>query len=1418
MQKSNTETINRRPRYGETLPQRKIVLPAPPVVNPPTRQSWLILLLPLAGVFVMVAFYGGISGNYLLAIPMGAMSLISVITSIASRASQMKTYRKQVEEKETAYRTTMQARQNELEQLRRDQQRISTNKDPNPETLLFRAQQRDASLWERAPYDEDFLRLRIGTGSLPSTITIDVSHSDLGDARTDAAHKLKGDYALIPHVPILADIKSGPLGIIGSIEERNEIARILVCNLVTHHSPDEVHLLAVYSPFQEQSWKWLMWLPHTYALAGRANKPYLANDALTAQRLLRELLEELHRRQNQLFGTQHGGPQPNWPWLVLLMTDDTVVKHDPALDLLLSREGRALNVTGLFLVDQISRVPTGSASYIESLPQRVIRYVFAGFGGNGYAQECNADAVGISLCDALARALAPLKVYTVQSESIVPTHVRLLDLLHIRDIARENVVTRWQSRDSESFLKVVIGERRGNQSLILDLNHTGHGPHGLVAGTTGSGKSELLQTLVLALAITHHPYDVGFVLVDFKGGGTFSELSSLPHTLGMVTDLSGSLAARALVALEAEVDRRKHLLADANVNDISPYQERYWKGRVKEPLPRLIVIIDEFAELVSDYPDFMEGLVGIARLGRSLGIHLILATQSPAGVVSQQIWANAKFRVCLRVESRQESSEMLHRPEAADLPRIPGRGYLQVGNNDVFELFQVARVAGTYKAAGITETLLPGQQDRFVINAVTSLGERKELFDSRKAQKQQSSKPSSTDLSVTVNHLIAVAKQLNLSKLPSPWPDPLPERIVFTDILHQLNYAGWDGIQWAFFAHKESDARPTCQKCHAPLRRNARFCGNCGNRIPTSQEGMISNALSPRPPTMNQRPWLTAVVGMLDDPANQQQRPFCLDLTEQDGQFILVGAPAAGRENWLRTFVMSLAFTHGPDELHFAFLEFGGQALQVFRDLPHSIGTFTPLDDERIKRLLLILGDALEERKKRCSTAGVDSLIRLRELQPENAPPAIILIITGFSEFRSSFQDEQLQFTRLIREGGPYGIHAVIAGDRAGDIPTTINSVVARKATLRLADPTEYSLVLGTTLKINKDQQVPLGRGWYGRPPLEFQTAEPAQPRDESLQIAELQDTIRAMRQSVEQMTQIQPSWQAKMPESVENLPTTLSMDDLEKRVQRLDTTPPFLSAPLGIDGVRMHPVWVDLIADGSDFVVAGSPQGGKTSLLWTWILSLTQRHSPQEVQFLLVSGRRNSLRPLSNLPHVVDYCPNGDEFKRKDLISRIIEEIDQRNTMLAGTEPSKGIRSHLLFVCDDYDEFFNTLGNERDIMAGLERLVKRGRDVNLHTIVSGPLPAMGVTYSDPVTRQLKLGRSGILLKLLDAGDQNPIGIRIRAADIRQMPAGRGFIVRNGAEQSAHFATPGDQTAVEEAVAERRNRWQGHPPAIWSDL
>lgn len=1437
---STTITFNRPPRVLEPLPSGEIKLPAPPALTPPPRTIWYTALFPLAGALCMAGMYFLISsmaestGNtgtgippWIYSIVMLPMALMSALGGILGTQSQRRQHRAEQEAKERAYQQALKNYTHQLQQLQLQQQRIRTEKDPDLNILLGRVQSQHQRLWERRPTDEDFLNLRVGIGTLPSSVKVTAPRPELPDPRYQPVLDLEAAHQQVPGVPITVNLRSGPLGIVGDLPLRNGLARALIAHLVVHHSPDEVHLLFVGSPNRIPEWEWVKWLPHTHVLEEDTHLPHLAYDAASAQELLNRLLDELNERKNRLSSRRSEETPPNWPWLVLVVEDDRLDSHHPTLHMLLSEEGRRLNATGIFLTGKLAQLPRGCALVAELSPPNTVTVQTVGIASHPFAGV--ADLAEPAWNEKLARTLAPLRVFSPESAVTLPSNIRLLDIVGIRDIQQYNAENTWKNRDPAHLLKATLGIRQGGQPLILDLSHTGHGPHGLVAGTTGSGKSEMLQTLVISLALRHHPYDLGFILVDFKGGGAFSPLSPLPHVLGLVTNISGNLAERALVALEAEIKRREHLFNQYNVSDIARYQELYWKqqGQGIVPLPRVVIIVDEFAELITDYPEFMDGLVRIARVGRSLGIHLILATQSPRGKVSQQIWANSRFRICLRVEDAAESHDMLHRPDAAYLPRMPGRGYLQVGDNEVFELFQVARVAGTYRAAGDTDTLVGIPGERIVIREITPSGRHRELYDSRKFLPSRTSGTALTDMEMVARHLAATANRMGLKKLPSPWPEPLPEHVALPDLLQREKLAGWDGQGWWF----ESSPRPQpphfCGRCGAPLQPNARFCSRCGTpvmlRCPHCQKPTRAGAhfcpscgkaltpspgLSPRPPDLPNRPWMSAVLGLLDDPAHQRQEPWRLDIGDQDGHLIVVGAPASGKEMWLRTLITSLARTHTPDELHFYLLDFGGQAMRALENFPHVAGVFTPMDEERIRRMWVRLEDELEVRKALCHQAHVDSLERLRRQNPGTTPPAIVVVVTGFSDFRQQFLEEYNTLLRLVREGGNYDLHIVIVGDRAGDIPPAISSVIARRVALRLGDPDEYPLLLGQRPKIEKDARLPAGRGWYGRPPLEFQTASPGYKEDEEEQAKELRQLASEMRRA----------WSGPLPEPVTTMPEQLPLDDLLARTGSRPTGTT-LAAPLGVESIRLRPVWVDLLEDGPDFVVTGTPQSGKTNLLITWVLALATLYSPQEIQFILVAGRRNSLQPLLGLPHILEYARSYREFQQNGIMTKIVGEIHRREAQLS-EDPSLGnTLSHIIAIWDDYDDFSNALSGEREIQSGLDLLARRGRDVNWHTILAGPLPNLGVGFNDPLPKQVRAWRSGFILRPLEAGEQNPLGIRIRAPDLTRMIVGRGFLSRHGREEIVQVAFAGDAQNIIQRVMELRDRWEkaGVSPATWPE-
>lgn len=324
-----------------------------------------------------------------------------------------------------------------------------------------------------------------------------------------------------------------------------------------------------------------------------------------------------------------------------------------------------------------------------------------------------------------------------------------------------------------------LGVKSGNEVIYLDLHERYHGPHGLVAGTTGSGKSEILQTYILSMATLFHPYEVGFVIIDFKGGGMVNQFRNLPHLNGAITNIDGREIERSLLSIRAELQKRQELFAAYGVNHIDGYIKKYKEGETNHPLPHLILIVDEFAELKSDQPEFMKELISTARIGRSLGVHLILATQKPSGVVDNQIWSNSKFKLCLKVQNKEDSTEVLKSPLAAEI-KEPGRAYLQVGNNEIFQLFQSA-----YSGASASRDI-EGNQKTYRISRIDLSGKRQIIYE----KKNKKSGQSMTQLEAIVEYIHKYCVTNHIEKLPNICLAPLENKITYPETQMQDKETG----------------------------------------------------------------------------------------------------------------------------------------------------------------------------------------------------------------------------------------------------------------------------------------------------------------------------------------------------------------------------------------------------------------------------------------------------------------------------------------------------------------------------------------------------------------------------------------------------------------------------------------------------
>ncbi|MBO0424122.1 type VII secretion protein EssC, partial [Enterococcus plantarum] len=582
--------------------------------------------------------------------------------------------------------------------------------------------------------------------------------------------------------------------------------------------------------------------------------------------------------------------------------------------------------------------------------------------------------------------------------------------------------------------------------VYLNLHEKAHGPHGLVAGTTGSGKSEIVQSYILSLAVNFHPYDVAFLLIDYKGGGMANLFRNLPHLLGSITNLDGAQSMRALISINAELKRRQRLFSENNVNHINQYQKLYKSGDVEEPMPHLFLISDEFAELKSEQPEFMKELVSTARIGRSLGIHLILATQKPSGVVNDQIWSNSKFKLALKVADKADSMEMLKTPDAAEITQA-GRAYLQVGNNEIYELFQSAWSGADYQPEKDDQ-----QIEDHTIYLVNDLGQYEILSEDLSGlENADDVKQIPTELDAIIDGIHEVAERENITPLPRPWLPPLEERIA-SSTLHPVDFRE----EW-----------------------------------------------------LTEKQPLEPVLGVVDVPSMQAQNTLRLNMT-QEGHMTVFSSPGYGKSTFMQTVVMDLARVHSPERLNVYLLDFGTNGLLPLKKLPHVADTMSIDEEEKIEKFARRINDELKRRKKLLSEFSVASL-DMYERASGKEEPIILILLDGFEGLKDAKFNEILEkvITQVAREGAGIGVHLLLSAGRQNSLKAILSSNIKTQIVLKMIDDSEPRAIVGrTTLTI--DDLPGRGLIKLEEPEL-FQAALPADGEDTLQIIEAIQEEVSQM-------------------------------------------------------------------------------------------------------------------------------------------------------------------------------------------------------------------------------------------------------------------------------------------------------------------
>ncbi|MCQ2520919.1 MAG: type VII secretion protein EssC [Lachnospiraceae bacterium] len=902
-------------------------------------------------------------------------------------------------------------------------------------------------LWERRKYDTDFLRLRIGSGDVPILAKVKAPMKRLvmdEDDLLTAMYKLaEADYR-IKNGPVLLDLKDDfVVGVAGPESKCHEMIHHIIMQLVMTHSYDEAKLIMIAGEDDRSQYEYVKYLPHNWD--DKKTIRFYCENATDAQQLNKYLIKQIEELEYQK--KQYGKTDKGFKSYVIVATDKEVYESIECLKKI--QEGDEYN--NFSIIAAFEGMPKECKKVIACHENNGNQLITL-YAAKNQVQPFSLDIFNQQLAFTGLQELCHTKLNMEGAKFALPNMITFMDLFEAGRVEHLNPLSRWKDNNPIKSLAVPIGLGTDGKYFMLDLHEKYHGPHGLIAGGTGSGKSEFIITYILSLAVNFSPDEVAFVLVDYKGGGLTDAFVSekkgihLPHVIGTITNLDGAAISRSLLSIDSELKRRQAVFQKAKGNsdestmDIYDYQKLYRNGQVSEPMPHLFIISDEFAELKSQQPEFMEKLISIARIGRSLGVHLILATQRPAGVVNDQIWSNSKFRICLRVATRNDSEEMLKRPEAAEI-RNTGRFYLQVGYNELFSMGQSAWCGADY----IPKDEVVVEKDNsvnFIDNMGQTIIEAKPKKDTNLSEGKQ--------IVSIVKYLSDLAKEMGI--VPGQlWCEPLPAQMEYDDIKQEANN-------------------------HPALEGYSDY---------------------------------SALVGKIDDPVHQEQFPFMIDMLTIRSMLI-AGNSGSGKSNLIRTMLYSMAENHSPEEFNYYILDMSGGVLRPFSALPHCGAYLTEDNGADFDRLLDMLKDIIAKRKELFAQADVstyEAYVKIAKL------PLIFMVIDGYANIGSLNNGQSINASlyEYIREAGAYGIRYIVAINHLNELHSRARQEIDYKIALQAKDKYEYADILDA--KVHIEIAATAGRGVciHKGTPLEYHVAMPDAHEEEQVRSKLLKERLDAI-------------------------------------------------------------------------------------------------------------------------------------------------------------------------------------------------------------------------------------------------------------------------------------------------------------------
>ena len=1236
-------------------------------------------------------------------------------------------------------------------------------------------------LWSRNARHEDFLDVRLGLGDIPFQVQIEIpgkKFTMIDNALLEIPGDIKKEFSMLRNVPVCVNLLNEKiLGIIGGrkAEGAISVARDIIAQIAANNSYTDVKLVLVYDEKKAglgRTWDFVRWLPHVWNETKSFR--YIASNKEEASDVFYEINKVIRTRmENASMGGSTDDNVIVKPYYIMILVNPELMEGELISKYVLSPQP-IHGLTTIFLTERYEQLPNECEAVIQNDETYNGMYHLSDDYDKRITIEF--DNVSTDMLENLASNIANVEIQEIETGGDITDSITFFEMYGINKLDELGVLNRWKKCRTYDSMKALVGQKSGGAPCYLDIHEKYHGPHGLVAGTTGSGKSETLQTYILSLAINFSPDDVGFFIIDYKGGGMANLFTDLPHMIGQISNLSGNQVNRALVSIQSEKDRRETLFRDYGVKDIRDYTKLYKNFEATVPLPHLIIVIDEFAEMKMEEPEFIQEIVSVSRVGRSLGIHLIMATQKPAGSVSEDIWSNSRFKLCLRVQSRQDSMDMLRKPDAAYLTRS-GRAYLQVGNDELYEQFQsgfsgaiyydddsdscletakMLEVTGTSSIEG-NHTRMQRQKEKklewikLLVNVLMDLCKEKGI------------EPENINKSNEDELADAAFKRLALMNEDYPVSDRNRECLI--TLIELLRSEGPDAeriimAEAAFgSAKKKLPQRPERTQLEAVVA----YLKDLAEKNGYDHDFSLFLPLLPKRITLRELPqrvykwddenvfngenWpqrdeefdIETSIGLYDDPENQRQDVFSINLSNT-GNIIVFGAATTGKTTFLQTLMYGFLNRYSPAEINIYALEFSARKLSLFENMPAVGGVIRDSDDEdRIDKFFIMLHGILRDRKLMQQEQRKPGSLTVEDL------PRIVVIIDNFAALNTKTEDKYHSFImQLVKEGVGNGIFLIVAAQGTGssEIPNSIAQNFKTSICLEMNNTFDYaSYMRMTRLRLCPESGVK-GRGiaLIDERVLEFQTALALDGDDVTVE------------EHIEKLTaKMKAAWKGECAMPVPEIPAEPTWEIFLENSKVKEMLESDRLLPMGYDATLAAPFAIDL-SDTYVWLITGAKKKGKTNAL-----KLAMQGAKYKGARLVVVDFKNQLNAI---------CSELDATRIKTeqewasfLTQMLVNDVAPRNKMKAKLIEQGSEEKDIYLKMQEYemitifiddlaffvDKMLNPAeGVPENIMMNMEMIIDKGALHNIYWFVTVNKEDISDVYSYPLYRMFVRDKKGM--------------------------------------------------------------------------